>query len=153
MAKRIFWKECNTASRVPCAPCPFVGKTINTAKDFIEFLQKVLFVPDGGINSEGRPTGKYPCVEFSTKNRNQKLLFAGFGFCFKSIKVRKDGSPFKWCLVDNFEGRTITYYDLREVEDLNAVFDLFEDDAIVQRQIDALSSIVKRDGGLTIKLS
>ena len=152
MKKRIFWKKSNVESIVPCAPCPFVGKTISSPEEFIKFLTETLFVRDGGVNEAGRPTGKYPCVDFSTKNPNQHLLFAGFGFCFKSTKVRRNGEPYKWCLFDDLLGKTIAYYDLHETDELNAVFNLFEDDAAVQSHIDLMTALVNKNGGITIQV-
>ena len=154
MAKRIFWRPTNVSEHyVSCAPCPFVGVTINDMDEFIDkILIKTLFVPDGGVNEDGRPTGKYPCVNFSTKNDRYVLMFAGANRVFKDSPVNEKGRPAKWALYDEQEERVVEYYFLQREEDKRKVWSLFDDDAEIQSRIDLISTIVNRDGGISIHI-
>lgn len=155
MAKRIFWRKADvTTSDVPCAPCPFVGVTVNSMDEFInDIIKKRLFRPDGGTNEEGKPTGKYPCVVFSTKDRTRKLLFAGYQHSFDGSPVYEEtGRHAKWCLFDEKVDDVIAYYCLQRDADKRRVWELFEDDARVQADIDIMTAIVNAKGGLKIQV-
>ena len=143
MSKVIFWRGANvpTCPVKSVAPCPFTGVKVNSFDEFIEdVLKGRLFVKEQG----------FPCVVFSTAKKNQKLLFAGFKSSFVGSPIRANGKHMKWALYDESLDDIIAYFDVSNEQHKQRVWNLFEDASAVQDKVDALSAIVRRDGGLTI---
>ena len=146
MKKRVFWKNA-VGNLADGALCPFVGVTISNFEEFVKLLQERLFCPI----EKGSHSGHYPPYSFSTKFRHIKVLFSGTTLIFKDAPTNpKNQKPFKWALFDERIGKITKFFGIQE--NWNEVFNLFEDDENVQRQLDAITEIVNREGGLTIHI-
>lgn len=111
--------------------CPFVGITVESPEDFIEKCVKPYYSKETG----------YPGLYFSTKRRDTKLIFAGHQY--------ECGENGKWTWF--YDGMTKPEKWFKITSD-TSWYDMLEDDAVVQKQIDAITAIVQRDGGITVKL-
>ena len=150
MVKRVFWHAVNDGNNTPCSPCPFVGVTVNSFDEFIkDVLQGRIFHRNGKFDENGNALGRYPSVSFSlTKGR--RLYFAGWNRHFPDSPIMDNGKHSKWMLYDENLDCVMMYIDIRNEEHRKRIWNMFEDDAKVQAQIDLMSAMVKKNGGLTI---
>lgn len=146
MKKRIFWR--NPFGKITeGALCPFIGVTISNFEEFVKLLQERLFKP----TEKDSHIGYYPPYMFSTKHSYIKVLFSGTTMILNGAPTNpKNQKPYKWALFDERAGKVTKFFAIQENWD--EVFNLFEDDKTVQNQIDALTEIVNKEGGLTIHI-
>lgn len=112
-------------------PCPFVGITVESPEDFIEKCVKPYYSKETG----------YPGLYYSTKRKDVNLVFSGHQYeCGESGKWTwfKEGSP-----------KSDNWFSITKD---NSWYEMLQDDAVVQKKIDAITALVNRDGGITIKV-
>lgn len=110
--------------------CPFVGYKIANVEEFINL-----------VKSYYNKTTGYPGLYFSTKHSDIKLVFSGHQY--------EHGIEGKWSIFHNTDTKPTNWFSIKASQDW---FDLFEDDEVVQNQIDAISLLVKQNNGITIKV-
>lgn len=101
---------------------------------------------------KGSTKGYYPPYVFHTKHHDIKILFRGTYGWADAVDIPTNpetGKPVKWAIYNSFN-KSFKYFRLQD--NFNEVYELFEDDDTIQRKIDALSSIVKKNGGITIRM-
>ena len=112
-------------------PCPFVGITVESPEDFIEKCVKPYFNKKEG----------YPGLYFSTKKRDTKLIFAGHQY--------EHGDDGKWGWFHDEMTKPGKWF---KITSDTSWYDMLKDDEDVQRQIDAITAIVNRDGGIIVNI-
>ena len=112
-------------------PCPFIGITVESPKDFVEKCVMPYYNKETG----------YPGLYFSTKEKETKLVFSGHQY--------EHGEAGKWSWFKDGMSKPGEWFNLR---DNTSWYDMLQDDAKVQKQIDALTAMVNMCGGITVKV-